>query len=201
MRTPAGSRWVSNNYITRCHRRLEFNWSSRQAEFSSSYSHSSSSSRSWRQVAVVRASASQRAWAFRTPVEQPSRMRKECCYNTEELGVNMWQSVTSPTHLSHIININPFATLSRIKCERYIFLKKCFRSSLLLIMFPCIVVYVLCGYTTGRLRGCPRGVMVKALDCGIVVSEFVFQSCYYVDFRANTLGKGMNPLILPAMFF
>ena len=41
--------------------------------------------------------------------------------------------------------------------------------------------------------------MVKAMDCGIVVSEFVLQSCYYVHFRANTLGKGMNPLILPAM--
>ena len=47
--------------------------------------------------------------------------------------------------------------------------------------------------------GCPRGVMVKAMDCGIVVSEFVLQSRYYVHFRANTLGKGMNPLILPAM--
>ena len=31
-------------------------------------------------------------------------------------------------------------------------------------------------------RGCPRGVMVKAMDCGIVVSEFVFQSHYYVHF-------------------
>ena len=47
--------------------------------------------------------------------------------------------------------------------------------------------------------GCPRGVMVKAMDCGIVVREFVLQSCYHVHFRANTLGKGMNPLILPAM--
>ena len=37
---------------------------------------------------------------------------------------------------------NPFATLSRIKCERYIFLKKCVRSSLLLIMFPHVYVYV-----------------------------------------------------------
>ena len=46
---------------------------------------------------------------------------------------------------------------------------------------------------------CPRGVMVKAMDCGIVVREFVLQSRYYVYFRANTLGKGMNPLILPAM--
>ena len=44
-----------------------------------------------------------------------------------------------------------------------------------------------------------RGVMVNAVDCGIVVREFVLQSRYYVHFRANTLGKGMNPLILPAM--
>ena len=48
-------------------------------------------------------------------------------------------------------------------------------------------------------NGCPRGVMVKALDCGIVVSEFVLPSRNYVHFRANTLGKGMNPLILLAM--
>ena len=32
-------------------------------------------------------------------------------------------------------------------------------------------------------RGCPRGVMVKALDCGIVVREFELQSRYYVHFR------------------
>ena len=50
-----------------------------------------------------------------------------------------------------------------------------------------------------KLGGCPRGVMVKAMDCGIVVREFALQSRYYVHFRANTLGKGTNPLILPAM--
>ena len=42
------------------------------------------------------------------------------------------------------------------------------------------------------LRGCPSGVMVKAMDCGIIVREFELQSRYYV-------GKGINPLILPAM--
>ena len=47
--------------------------------------------------------------------------------------------------------------------------------------------------------GCPRGEMVKVMDCGVVESEFVFQSCYSVHFRANTLGKAMNPLILPAI--
>ena len=48
-------------------------------------------------------------------------------------------------------------------------------------------------------RGCPRGVMVKAMNCGILVSEFEFQLCHYVHFGTNTLGKGMNLLILPAM--
>ena len=47
--------------------------------------------------------------------------------------------------------------------------------------------------------GCPRGIMVKAMDCKIVVSKFKLQLRYYVHFRANTLRKGMNPLILPAM--
>ena len=47
--------------------------------------------------------------------------------------------------------------------------------------------------------GCPRGVIVKAIDPGIVVSTFVLQLGYYIHFRANTLGNGMNPLILLAM--
>ena len=41
--------------------------------------------------------------------------------------------------------------------------------------------------------------MVKAMDCETVVSEFELQSRYYIYFRANTLGKGMDPFILPAM--
>ena len=55
------------------------------------------------------------------------------------------------------------------------------------------------GYDTKGNGGGPRGVMVKAMDCQIVVREFILQSRYYIHFRANTLGKGMNPLILPAM--
>ena len=49
------------------------------------------------------------------------------------------------------------------------------------------------------MRRHPCGVMFKAMDCRIVVSEFVLQSHYYVHFRANTLGKCMNPLNLQAM--
>ena len=36
--------------------------------------------------------------------------------------------------------------------------------------------------------------MVNVLDC-----EFEHQSRHYVHFGTNTLRKGMNPLILPAM--
>ena len=53
--------------------------------------------------------------------------------------------------------------------------------------------------THNNTRDCLRDVMVRAMDCGIVLSEFELQLRYYVHFRANTLGKGMNPLIFPAM--
>ena len=39
------------------------------------------------------------------------------------------------------------------------------------------------------------GGMANVLDCNIVVSEFEPQSCYYVHFGTNTLGKGINSLI------
>ena len=64
---------------------------------------------------------------------------------------------------------------------------------------PMSVLYMTINHWEFTPGGCPRGVMVKAMDCAIVVSEFVLQWRYYVRFRANTLGKGMNPLILPAM--
>ena len=41
--------------------------------------------------------------------------------------------------------------------------------------------------------------MVKVQDCGIGVREFELQLRYYVNFKTNTPGKGMNPLILPSM--
>ena len=48
-------------------------------------------------------------------------------------------------------------------------------------------------------NACPRSVRFKAMDCGIVESKFELQSHYNVYFRKNTLGKGMNPLVLPAL--
>ena len=75
----------------------------------------------------VRTSRRQRAWALSTPVEQPNRMRRKCCNGQRNLWSIRGSLSPSPTHLSHIPNINPFATLSRIKCEKYVFIKKCVR--------------------------------------------------------------------------
>ena len=41
--------------------------------------------------------------------------------------------------------------------------------------------------------------MVKVLNGAIIVSEFELQLHYYNHFQTNTLGKGMDPLIFPAM--
>ena len=48
-----------------------------------------------------------------------------------------------------------------------------------------------------KVRRNPSVVVAIVLVCDIVVSEFELQSCYYVHFRTDTLGKGMNPLIPP----
>ena len=42
-----------------------------------------------------------------------------------------------------------------------------------------------------------KSVMTKVVDCGLEASEFELHAPYYVHFRNNTLGKGMNPFILP----
>ena len=52
-------------------------------------------------------------------------------------------------------------------------------------------IFYCCSWYT---RGCPRGVMVKALNFGIVVSEFELQLRYYVHFRGFLpLGKVWTP--------
>ena len=80
------------------------------------------------QFEAVRTRFRQRSWALRTTVEQPSRMRKKCCYSQRNLG-SICCSRFRLQLTSHTQPIrNPFTTLSRIKCERYIFLKNCVRS-------------------------------------------------------------------------
>ena len=45
--------------------------------------------------------------------------------------------------------------------------------------------------------GHPRGVMVKAMDRGIVVNEFKIHSNYYVHFWINTIGERYEPAYPP----
>ena len=113
----------------------------------------------------------------------------------------------SPTDLSHITNINPFATLSRIKCETYIFLKKCVCSSLLLTMFLCIVVYVLCGYTTPMLKVFAPSFLcvLKSQTCDPRKTQLTLFVCFslWTQIRKTwkgTLGRWKNWLYFPKLW-
>ena len=69
-------------------------------------------------------------------------------------------------------------------------------------LYLCVYIYIYIYIYIHKYKcivGCPHGVMVKAMDGGIIASEFELQSRYYIHLRTNTLGKDMNPLILPAM--
>ena len=63
-------------------------------------------------------------------------------------------------------------------------------------MHTCIFTYV---HLYNHIYTWEGVLVVKTLDFGTVVSEFGFQSLYYVYFRTNTLGKGKKSLILQAM--
>ena len=54
-----------------------------------------------------------------------------------------------------------------------------------------VLLIILCNWTRESLYV----VVANVLDCNIIVSEFKLQSCYYVLFWINTLGKGMNCFI------
>ena len=41
--------------------------------------------------------------------------------------------------------------------------------------------------------------MAKVLDCGLKVSKFKLQLCYYIHFQINTFEKGVNAFIPPAI--
>ena len=142
--TPTGSRWMSNNYIIRCHRWLDL------VGVSCSWS-LNCSSRQW-EPAPDRGIA-----ALGDPrLSSPAEWERSAAIVRGTWSQYVAVCSVSNSPLTH----NPFTTLSRIKCERYIFLKNCVCSSLLLIMFPHVYVYVLLyhGYTITRCRRCAIGV-------------------------------------------
>ena len=117
-RKNSGSRWMWDNYITRCPRRVE------------------PVGVSWGQDAKLRASGRQRALGAQWPtVEQlQSRWERSAAMVRRTLG--QYSSLSpSPAHLTQ-----PTSTLSRIKCERLYSYKEVYSfvhwsSSLLLTMF------------------------------------------------------------------
>ena len=124
--THTGSKWMSSIYITRCHRRLEL------VGVSCSWS-SSCSSRQW-EPAPDRGLAALGDPRLSSPAEWE---------RSANIVRGTWGQYVAVCFVSNSpLTLNPFATLSRIKCKRYIFLKNCVRSSLLLIMFPHIYVHV-----------------------------------------------------------
>ena len=84
------------------------------------------------------------------PVEQPGRMRKEVLLKTEKLGVNLLQSVQSPSHLSPRPFRNPFATISNKVWEVYFSKEVC--SFVIIVDFVsaciCVWLYMYYGHAT-----------------------------------------------------
>ena len=124
--TITGSRWTTNNYITQCHREFELGWSG-------SWS-SSCSSKQW-DPAPIRGLGPQDL-----RLSSPAELERSAPIVRGTGGQYVAFCSVSNSPLTH----NPFSTLLqpfRIKCERYIFLKKFVRSSLLLILFPHVYYY------------------------------------------------------------
>ena len=68
----------------------------------------------------------------------PAKMRKKCCYGCEKNLGQYSRLSSSPTHLSLTTNI----TLSRVKYERYIFIRKYIRS-FIEVHILCLIIFLL----------------------------------------------------------
>ena len=141
MRTPTGSRWVSNNYITRCHRRFEWVQFEMQLEFELQF-----------QLEIRCRSENQlQTWGLgpQDPGWAAQQNEEEVLQWPDELGVNVWQPLSvsnSPhTHNQHQSFRDPFENKV---WEVYFYKEVCsfvpLESSLLLTMFPRIFIYNIC---------------------------------------------------------
>ena len=108
MHTPTGSRWVSNNYITRCHRRLELVSS---VPVAAGYKMPE-----WEPAADGGLGPS----ATHSWPAQPEEGRSTAMVARRTLG----QYVAVCPCLQLTSRTQPTSTLSKIKRERYIFIKK-----------------------------------------------------------------------------
>ena len=123
--TLTGSRWKSNNDITRCDRKF----SSLESVYHSS--------RQWEPDTAE-------SWALRAPGWAAQQNEKEMLLKTKELrGQYVAVFVQSPTHLLHITLSQPF----RIKWEVYFSKEVCSFVIIELTMFPHVCVYMYYAYS------------------------------------------------------
>ena len=125
MRTPTGSRWATDNYITRWHRRLGSvavpvgNRMPAEWEPASDRGLGPSVTHGW--------------------VAQP-----ECKRSAAMVRRTLGQYVAVCPRLQLTSHTQPTSTISRIKCEKYIFIKKCVRlfMEVVVIMFNYVRIYL-----------------------------------------------------------
>ena len=134
MRTPTGSRWTANNYLTRCHRRLELVQTAVPVAIGVS----------WETRCRRENSSRQRAWALSdSRSSSRARKRKKCCYVQRNFGSICSSLFPSPTHFPHTTNIKPFGNKV---WEVYFYKEVCsfvhWNSYIMLTMFSLIYVYV-----------------------------------------------------------
>ena len=174
-------RWTSNNNITLC---------------------DSSSQSSWRLDGVEGTSTRQRDIGPQDPrLSNPAERERSAA---KDRGI--WGSICcSLCSVSNSpLTLNPFVTLSqpfRIKYERYIFQKKCVRSSLLCWLCFRMHLYMLhldsnCQFLVIFLtkiyviyfaqQGSHCNIVANVLSCDNLVNEFEPQMCYHIHFWINT---------------
>ena len=61
--------------------------------------------------------------------------------------------------------------------------------------FLSVGIYTFVFIVVIKFEESPRGVGANVLDSKIVATEFELQSCYYVHFRTNTIGKAMGKIV------
>ena len=130
-RRNSGSWCTLDNYITRCHRRLG----------------AIPVGVSWREDVELRASGRQMALGSQWPTVEQPRWERSAAMVRRTLG----QYVAVCPCLQLNSHTQPTLTLSRIKCERYIFIKKCVRSFIKVRHYVWLYVmhiYVYYEYTT-----------------------------------------------------
>ena len=158
----SGSRWTKDNYITRCHRRLGtvpvgvgVSWGDRML--------------AWESACRLGACGPQGPTA-----EQPQpRWGRSPAMVRRTLG----QYVTVCHRLHLTSHIQPTSTLSRIKCERYIFIKKWVRSFLeVVIIVDYVSAYIcICMWLYNTTFACPcEGVHMSTLHMS---SSLLLQQC------------------------